>query len=90
MEFDAEFDSSDCETSAVFVVLAADLPFIKLYILSSMVERIAKVQISFTLPVKNDERGELSAFFVGGLSILRCRIFHRFIITFDEKNVKIP
>ena len=49
-----------------------------------------KVQISFTLPVKNDERGELSAFFVGGLSILRCRIFHRFIITFDEKNVKIP
>ena len=43
VEFDAEFDSSDCETSAVFVVLAPDLPFIKGYIISSIVERIARI-----------------------------------------------
>lgn len=42
MEFDAEFDSSDCETSAVFVELAPDLPFIKGYIISIIVERIAR------------------------------------------------
>ena len=37
----SEIDS-DCETSAVFVVLVPDLPFIKGYIISSMVERIAR------------------------------------------------
>lgn len=43
MEFDAEFDSSGCVASAVFVVLAPDLPFIKGYIISSIVERIARI-----------------------------------------------
>ena len=42
-EFDAELDSSDCETSVVFVVLAPDLPFIKGYIISNIVERIARI-----------------------------------------------
>lgn len=40
---EAEFDSSDCVTSAVFVVLVLDLPFIKGYITNMIVERIARM-----------------------------------------------